>query len=104
MRFRRQRFPEEITTYVGSDYAGCRATRRSTTGMVHTIGKHVVKATSNIQTSVGLNVSECEYYALCLGAAHGLGLKAYFRDLGFDLRLKVSSDSSSARAFASRRG
>ena len=52
----------------------------------------------------GLNVSECEYYALTHGAAHGLGLKAYMADLGFDMSLHIFSDSSAARAFASGRG
>ena len=72
--------------------------------MVQSIGAHIVKTTCSLQTSVGLNVSECEYYALCHGAAHGLGLKAYLMDLGFDLNLTVLSDSSSALAFGSRRG
>ena len=37
------------------------------------------------------------------GAAHGLGPQAYMRDLGIDLLLIIESDSSSAKAFASRR-
>ena len=48
--------------------------------------------------------SECEYYALTHGAAHGLGLKEYMADLGFEISLQIFSDSSAARAFASRRG
>ena len=36
-------------------------------------------------------------------AAHDLGLKAYMADLGFDMSLQIFSDSSAARAFASRR-
>ena len=50
------------------------------------------------------NVSECEYYALTHGAAHGLELKAYMAGLGFEMSLQNFSDSSAARAFASRRG
>ena len=72
--------------------------------MVQMVGEHAVKHTSNLQGATGLNVSECEYYALTHGAAHGLGLKAYMSDLGFEMSLKVYSDSSAAIAFASRRG
>ena len=67
-------------------------------------GAHAVKNTSNLQGATGLKVSECEYYGLTHGAAHGLGLKAYMADLGFEMSLHIFSDSSAARAFASRRG
>ena len=49
-------------------------------------------------------MSEAEYYALCHGGAHGLALQAYLRDLGLNSSVTVQSDSSSAKAFASRRG
>ena len=39
----RQTFPSSISTYVGSDFAGCRSSRRSTTGMVQMVGEHIVK-------------------------------------------------------------
>ena len=50
--------------------------------MVQMVGGHAVKYTSNLQGEPGLNVSECEYYALTHGAAHGLGLRSYMADLG----------------------
>ena len=96
--------PESIRVSVDSDFAADRATRKSTTGMVQRLGRHPVKTTSNLQTSVGLNVSECEFYALVHGAAHGLGLQAYLHDLGINLPLVIESDSTSAKSFASRRG
>ena len=64
----RQTFPKCISTQVDSDVAGCRSTRRSTTGMVQMVGAHAVKHTSNLQGGTGLNVSECEYYGLTHGA------------------------------------
>ena len=100
----RQTFPKCISTYVDSDFAGCRSTRRSTMGMVQMVGGHDVKHTSNQQGATGLNVSECQYYALTHGAAHGLGLRSYKADPGFEMSLEILSDSSAARAFASRRG
>ena len=68
------------------------------------LGSHTVKNTSNLQSAIGLNVSEAEFYALCHGGAHGLGMQAYLRDLGLFLDVVVQSDSSSAKSFASRRG
>ena len=72
--------------------------------MVQMIGEHAALHTSNIQGATGLHVSECENYALTHGAAHGLGLKAYMADLGFEMSLQIFSDNSAAKAFASRRG
>ena len=100
----RQTFPKCISTYVDSDFAGCRSTRQSTTGMVQMIGGRAVKHTSNLQGGTGLNVSDSEYYGLTHGAAHGLGLRSYMADLGFEMSLEILSDSSAAKAFASRRG
>ena len=98
----RQIFPSSISTLVDSDFAGCRLTRKSTTGMVQIIGEHAVKHTSNLQGAT-LSVSECEYYALTHSAAHCLGLKAYMMDVGFAMSLQIFSDSS-AKALASRHG
>ena len=102
--FKQQRMPKELKITVDSDHATDKTTRKSTTGMVQRLGLHTVKQSSNLQTPIGLNVSEAEYYALCHGAAHGLGLQSFMRDIGIDLKLVVESDSTSAKSFASRRG
>lgn len=104
LRYDQQAKPTCIRVSVDSDHAADRLTRKSTTGMVQRLGLHPIKATSNLQTAISLNVSEAEFYALVHGAANGLGLQAYLRDLGIELPLVVESDSSSARAFSSRRG
>ena len=104
MRYEEQDMQSEIITAVDSDYAADKTTRKSITGMSQRIGKHVVKSTSNMQTSVGLNVSECEFYAIVHGSAHGLGMRSCMQDLGFEMEVIVESDSNAAKSFASRRG
>ena len=93
-----QRAPAHVTVCVDSDFAGDKICRKSTTGMAMYLGRHLIKATSNLQSVLGLNVSESEYYALVHGACHGLGVQANFLDLGVHLGLIV------AKAFASRQG
>ena len=102
--YHQQRMPDFLRIAVDSDFAGDKVGRRSTTGMVQFFGSHVLKATSNLQTVLGLNVSEAEYYALTHGAAHGLGMQSYFQDIGLSLGVVLESDSSSAKSFASRQG
>ena len=102
--YKQQSLQRKLTISVDSDHAADKSTRKSTTGMVLQISEHKVKNTSILQSAIGLNVSEAEYYALCHGGAHGLGMQAYLRDLGLDMAVVVQSDSSSAKSFASRRG
>ena len=74
------------------------------TGCVIYLGQHMFKNTGNLQTAIGLNVSEAECYAVVPGGCHGLGLQAFLADLGYRIRLEIASGSSSAKAFASRHG
>ena len=104
LRYEQQRMPADIHVSIDRLFAAARATRKSTTGEVQRLGRHPIKTTSNLQTSAGLNVSECVFCALVHGAAHGLGLEAHTRDLRTDLPLIIESDTASAKAFASRRG
>ena len=55
------------------------ATHKSTTIMVQRLWRHPKKTTSNLQTSIGLHVRECEFYVLVHGAAHKIGLQTYMR-------------------------
>ena len=86
-----------------SDWAGDVLRRRSTTGFVAMLGSHCIKHNSLMQTAIGLSSAEAEFYACCRGAATGLGILSYCGDLGCVPELVLHSDSSAARAVASRR-
>eukprot|EP00959_Pyramimonas_sp_CCMP1952_P068367 1426830-Pyramimonas_sp.AAC.1 len=43
-RFESQRMPTEVTVIVDSGHAGCPITRKSTSGIVCKLGRHVLKA------------------------------------------------------------
>ena len=104
LRFNQQTMPKTLRTIVDSDHGADRLTRRSTTGMVQRLGMHTIKTTSNLQTPIGLNVSEAEFYALVHGGCHALGIQSYLRDLGINVDITIESDSNAAKAFASRQG
>ena len=103
--YQRQR-PEDahLEVLVDSDWAGDVGCRRSTTGMAIMRGKHLLRHSATLQASVGLSSAEAEYYALVRGACFGLGMQSYYADWNIELRLRIHSDSSSARAFAKRQG
>ena len=102
--FESQRDSKVIKVFCDSDHAGCLLTRRSTTGLVITVGRHTIKTTSNLQSTIALSSGESEFYALVRACAFGLSVQALYRDWGLEMDLVVASDSSAARGTASRRG
>ena len=53
-----------IEGYVDADHAGCKETRKSTTGYVFTIGGGAVSWMSRLQDIVSLSSTKAEYVAL----------------------------------------
>ena len=49
-----QSMPPNMTVYVDTDFAGCRSTRRSTSGGVIMFGSHCIKHWSSTQTTISL--------------------------------------------------
>ena len=97
----------EITVIVDSDWAGCKETRKSTSGGVLKIGRHVVRAWSSTQPTIATSSGEAELIAMYEGATRGLGLKTMMVECGFAPRLRmirIWTDSSVAKSFVATRG
>jgi hypothetical protein len=93
-----------IHVYADTDYAGCQATRRSTSGGVLFRGGHVIKHWSTTQKHVTLSSGEAELGGVVKGAAEGLGAQALALDLGLRLDLALHADSSAAIGICRRSG
>ena len=93
-----------LEVHVDSDWAGDTVTRRSTSGVIARRGRHLPRHSSTVQIVIGLSSAESEYYALTKGGWSGLGLQSWFADWNLKLQLSLHTDSSSAKAIASRRG
>ena len=92
-----------IEVWVDSDWAKG-SERRSTSGGVMTVEGTAVKHWSRTQKTRALSVGEAEYMALVTGCADGLGLQALMADLGWETEVVIKTDSTTAKAVASRRG
>ena len=93
-----------VDVYSDSDWAACRRSRRSTSGGVIVVDGGTVKHWSSTQATIALSVGEAEYYALVKAAAEGLALLALARDLGYEFRLRIWVDSTTAKAIVTRLG
>ena len=99
-----ERSLDKILVYVDSDWAGCKATRKSTSGGAVTWGGGLLKSWSRSQGPVAISSGEAEFYAAIQGACEGLGIKSLLEDLGFYVQVEVIQDSTASKGTASRAG
>merc|ERR1711873_342837 len=92
---------KRIQVWVDTDYAGCKRTRKSTSGGVIMLGEHAIKTWSVTQAVIALSSGEAEYYGIVKGASAGLGVCSVLADLGVvpktPTRLVIHTDSSARR-------
>ncbi len=98
---------QQVTVYVDSDWAGCRSSRRSTSGGVLMVGRHVLRTWSSTQSTVATSSGEAELIAMFEGATRGCGMQAILTEMGLQpvlSVLRVCTDSSVAKSFVATRG
>ena len=94
----------ELTTFSDTDWAGCRRTRRSTSGGYTMRGAHLMKIWCKTQAVVALSSAEAELYGLVRAAAETLGGRSLWQDLGEHMSGRVMGDASAALGIISRQG
>ena len=93
-----------VTTYSDADWAGCKQTRKSTTGGCITIGRHTIKGWSETQALVALSSGESELYAAIKAAAETLGIMSMMKDFNWKVAGQVYGDASAALGIINRTG
>lgn len=96
--------PEELDVVVDSDWAGCRETRRSTSGGCIVFRGVCLKFWSTTQQHHALSSGEAEYYAAVKGGSEGLYVKNLCSDLGICVEVIIHSDSAACRGMCNRDG
>ena len=94
----------DLDVYVDTDFAGCMATRRSTSGGVAIRGTHLIKHWSCIQRAVTLSSAEAELYGLVKGTTEALGIQSWGLDLGLTMQVRIHADSAAAIGICRRSG
>ena len=102
--FRFQPTDAKLQCHVDTDFAGCKKTRRSTSGGCIRNGSHLLMAWSSTQSTVALSSGEAELGGICKGASKALGLRSLAQDLGFDFQLEILTDATAAIGICKMRG
>jgi len=98
--------PLDIRAYVDSDWAGCRTTRKSTSGGVVQLLGCTVHHYARTQATLATSSGEAELYAIGSGVSEALGLMNFVKEsnLATKIQLTIFTDSSSAKAISTRIG
>ena len=93
-----------LKVFTDADWAGCRRTRKSTTGGCAMLGRHTLKGWSKTQTLIALSSGESELYVALNASAEALGLVALLKDLGYNVKGEIWGDASAALGIIKWRG
>ena len=94
----------EITVRTDADWAGCRRSRKSTSGGSISQGTHCIKAWSKTQAVIAKSSAESELYGVVCGACEALGTKTLCEDLGESLSIVLELDATVAKGILDRNG
>ena len=96
--------PDMFDIYVDTDFAGCKESRRSTSGGICMLGGSNIKHWAKTQSTIALSSGEAELHGIAAGITQGLGMQSIARDLGFTIAIKVHTDATAALGICRRRG
>ena len=102
-RFKYQKITTDLMIWTDSDHAGCKRTRKSTSGGVIMFGSHVLKSWSSTQAVISLSSGEAEYYSMVKGASVGLGIHTMMREIGIIVHPTIKCDASAAIGIVHRK-
>ena len=80
---------DNLDTMVDTDFAGCRVSRRSTSGGVALRGRHCIRHLSQTQSTITLSSGDAELQGICRGATQAMSQRSVAADLCITLQIHV---------------
>ena len=102
--FEMQELPKVLDVQVDANWAGCRISRKSTSGGSMMWGLHCVKTWSKTQANIAKSSAESELQGVIRGACEGLGASTLIKELGEENKVRIHIDASAAKAIVERTG
>ncbi len=95
----------ELEVLGDTDHAGCRKSRKTTTGGAAMWGRHCIRHWSKTQSVLSLSSGESELTGAVKATAEALGLMSLMKDLGLEVESAVVAlDSAAALGVIGRSG
>ena len=95
---------KDMKVYADSNFAGCKMTRKSTSGGCIMLGKHYIRGWSKTQAVISLSSGEAELTGIVRGTCEAIGARSISKDLGSELEGMVFTDASAALSMTGRIG
>ena len=90
--------------FVDSDWAGCKATRKSLSGGCIMLGNHLIAHWSKMQSSVALSSGEAELNAAVKGISEGIRIYGLCNELKWPVGMKLGTDATVCKSILLRHG
>ena len=90
--------------YSDANWAGCKASRKSTSGGTELWGNACLKSYSKTQGTIAQSSAESELIAVVKAACEAIGTVALADDLGISLRVRLHVDAAAALGILERHG
>ena len=96
----------DLDCYVDSDWAGCRSTRKSTSGAAVQILNSTVSFGSRTQGAIALSSGEAELYAIGQGTSEALYIRNLISEakLAKAINVNIHTDRAAGKSMATRFG
>ena len=103
-KFDLQGTTSQFETFTDANWAGCRRTRKSTSGGVIVVGTHLIQSRAKTQATIAKSSAESELYGIVRGTCEALGFISLAEDLGSEMTAKLHMDATAAQGIIDRQG
>ena len=93
-----------VDVYSDANWAGCKTSRKSTSGGTVLWGSSVLKSYSKTQGTIAQSSAESELIAVVKAACEAIGAVSLADDLGITLRVRLHVDAAAALGILERQG
>ena len=103
-RFDMQGYVGIVEAFSDANWAGCRTSRKSTSGGGLMVGSHPIKSYSKTQAVIAKSSAESELYGIVRATCEALGGLTLVEDVGEQLKSRLLMDANAARGIIERQG
>lgn len=103
-KFIYQHKPDTLVVNSDANWAGCKRSRKSTSGGTAMWGRHCLKAWTKTQQTVATSSAESELYGIIRASCEALGLQSLIEGFNTQAVVRIQVDAAAAKSIVERKG